>query len=88
MKRRYGIFSRKTKKESKILEKVSKRPIILYLFAMLISFLAIIVITVFCIFYVPFKPFIELRNLYIGTAMTTYNHQWMAKLFFSDETIE
>jgi len=79
-------FSKENNK-SQILENVSKRPFILYLFAMLIACIVIVVVTIFSIFYIPFKPFRELRDLYIGTAMTTYTHQWLAKLFFSDETI-
>jgi len=54
---------------------------------MLTAFFVIILVTVFSVFYIPFKPFRELRDLYIGTAMTTYTHQWLAELFFSDETI-
>ena len=70
------------------LEKLSKKPAVLYLFAVLTAFFAVMLITVFSIFYMPFKPFRELRDLYIGTAMTTYTHQWLANLFFSEETIE
>jgi len=69
------------------IDKLSKKPAMLYLFAALTAFFVIIIVTVFCIFYIPFKPFRELRDLYIGTAMTTYTHQWMAKLFFSEEII-
>lgn len=69
------------------IDKISKKPIILYLFAILTAFFVVIIATVFSIFYIPFKPFKELRNLYIGTAMTTYTHQWLAKIFFSEETI-
>jgi len=78
-------FSRSSK--SPTFEKLSKKPIILYLFAMLIACIVIVFVTAFSIFYIPFQPFRELRDLYIGTAMTTYTHQWLAKLFFSDETI-
>ena len=93
----YQLFAEYNNKQAKnkfshhnkedVLENLSKKPIILYLFAMLIACVVIVLVTVFSIFYVPFKPFRELRDLYIGTAMTTYTHQWLAKLFFSEETI-
>lgn len=70
-----------------VLEKAASKPFLLYLFAVLTALIVMIPLTIFSIFYIPFKPFIELRNLYIGTAMTTYSHQWLATLFFSEETI-
>ena len=70
-----------------LFEKISNRPVVLYLFALITACIVVVFITVFSIFYVPFKPFRELRDLYIGTAMTTYSHQWLAKIFFSEETI-
>lgn len=73
--------------KSNVFENLSKKPVILYLFAILSAFIVIVFITVFSIFYIPFKPFRDLRDLYIGTAMTTYTHQWLAKIFFSEETI-
>lgn len=63
------------------------RSIFLYLFAFFIAMFSILLITVLCIFYIPFKPFQEIRNLYVSTAMTTYTHQWLAKIFFSEEKI-
>jgi len=68
-------------------EKRSIKPFWLYLFSVLTALIVVIPVTLFSIFYIPFKPFRELRNLYIGTAMTTYSHQWLAKIFFSEETI-
>ena len=68
-------------------EKRSTKPFWLYLFSVLIALIVVIPVTLFSIFYIPFKPFREIRNLYIGTAMTTYSHQWLAKMFFSEETI-
>lgn len=38
--------------------------------------------------YAPFPPFEQLRNLWVTTAMTTLNHQYLAKWFFSDEEIQ
>lgn len=63
------------------------RSIFLYLFAFFIAMFSIVLITVLCVFYIPFKPFQEIRNLYVSTAMTTYTHQWLAKIFFSEEKI-
>lgn len=80
-------FPKNAKNKLKIWENISKKPVFLYLFAILTAFFVVVVVTVFSIFYIPFKPFKELRDLYIGTAMTTYTHQWLAKLFFSEETI-
>lgn len=74
--------------KGQLFDKISKRPAVLYLFALITACIVVVFITVFSIFYVPFKPFRELRDLYIGTAMTTYSHQWLAKLFFSQETID
>lgn len=45
----------------------------------------IIVIACFVLMYGPYSYF---RNLYISTAMNTMSHQWLAKIFFSDEKIE
>lgn len=86
-KKAKNTFSKRKLSKREILENVSKKPAVLYLFAMLIACCVVVFITAFSIFYIPFKPFRELRNLYIGTAMTTYTHQWLAKLFFSEETI-
>ncbi|NLI92802.1 MAG: phosphodiester glycosidase family protein [Peptococcaceae bacterium] len=38
--------------------------------------------------YAPFQPFERARNLWVTTAMTTLNHQYLAKWFFSDEKIQ
>lgn len=70
-----------------IVKKLSNTPLVLYSFAVLIAFLVVIVVTVLSVFYIPLKPLRELRDLYIETAMTTYTHQWMAKIFFTNETI-
>ncbi len=86
-KKANDTYSKKLPNKGEIFEKVSNKPVILYLFAVLTAFIVVVFITVFSIFYIPFKPFRELRNLYIGTAMTTYSHQWVAKIFFSEATI-
>lgn len=38
--------------------------------------------------FAPFQPFEGLRNLWVTTAMTTLNHQYLATWFFSDEEIQ
>lgn len=39
-------------------------------------------------FFIMYGPFDYVRNLYITTAMNTMEHQWLAKVFYSDEKIE
>ena len=39
-------------------------------------------------FVMMYGPWDYVRNLYVTTAMNTMNHQWMAKIFYSDETIK
>lgn len=38
--------------------------------------------------FAPFQPFEELRNLWVTTAMTTLNHQYLATWFFSADEIQ
>ena len=38
-------------------------------------------------FVMMYGPWPKIRNLYVNTAMKTMNHQYFAKLFYSDETI-
>lgn len=38
--------------------------------------------------FAPFQPFVELRNLWVTTAMTTMNHQYLATWFFSNAEIQ
>lgn len=54
-------------------------------------------LTIFCIildllvatgFFITYGPIDTLRNLYITTAMKTMNHQYFAKIFYNDKTIE
>ena len=42
-------------------------------------------ITCFILMYGPYPYF---RNLYVSTAMNTKDHQWLARIFFSEEKIE
>ena len=74
-------------KEIKVKKQSHHHSLKLYLFSFLTALIVILILTTLSIFYIPLKPFREIRNLYIGTAMTTHEHQWLAKLFFSDETI-
>lgn len=37
---------------------------------------------------VVYGPYGNLRNYLIGTAMSTYSHQWIARILFSDEQIQ
>lgn len=39
-------------------------------------------------FFIMYGPFDHFRNLFVTTAMKTRNHQYLAKVFFSDEAIE
>ena len=39
-------------------------------------------------FFIMYGPFSYFRNLFVSTAMNTMDHQWLAKIFFSDEKIE
>ena len=68
------MSKRKTKKRKKILKRT-----ILFIILDLLAF------TGFFLMYGPFNYF---RNLYVSTAMNTMDHQWLAKIFFNDETIE
>ena len=38
-------------------------------------------------FFVMYGPWNYLRNLYVTTAMNTMEHQWLAKIFYSDDKI-
>ncbi|AHF06517.1 phosphodiester glycosidase family protein [Desulfitobacterium metallireducens] len=38
--------------------------------------------------FAPFQPFEGLRNLWVTTAMTTLNHQYLATWFFSEDEIQ
>lgn len=52
-----------------------------------ILFIILDIIVAFC-FFITYGPYDKLRNLYVTTAMKTMNHQYLAKIFYSDETIE
>ena len=52
-----------------------------------IVFIILDIIVAAC-FFITYGPYDILRNLYVTTAMKTMNHQYFAKIFYSDETIE
>ena len=52
-----------------------------------ILFIVIDILVLIC-FFVMYCPCSYIRNLYVTTAMQTMNHQWLAKIFYSDKTIE
>lgn len=51
-------------------------------------FFIILDILVFICFFLMYGPFSYFRNLFVSTAMNTMDHQWFAKIFFSDKKIE
>lgn len=52
-----------------------------------IGLLIVLILLLVGFLYVPFKPFDSLRTLWVTTAMTTLNHQYLATWLFSDEKI-
>ena len=48
---------------------------------------AILDICALICFFIMYGPWNKVRNLFVTTAMTTFEHQWMAKVFYSDERI-
>ena len=52
-----------------------------------IVFIVLDIIVAVC-FFITYGPYDKLRNLYVTTAMKTMNHQYFAKIFYSDATIE
>ncbi len=51
-------------------------------------FFAVVDICALICFFVMYGPWDRVRNLFVTTAMTTFEHQWMAKVFYSDKRIE
>ena len=52
-----------------------------------IFFIVCDVLALIC-FFIMYGPIDTFRNKFVSTAMNTMTHQWMAKVFFSDEKIE
>ena len=66
-------------------KKIKKKQRKIYKLTIFCIFLDIFVVTCF---FLAYGPYDKLRNLYITTAMKTMNHQYFAKIFYSDKTIE
>ena len=64
----------KRKKQKKIMKKT-------------IVFIILDILAAIC-FFIMYGPWDYFRNLYVSTAMNTKDHQWLAKIFYSDERIE
>lgn len=56
-----------------------------YKLTILFIFIDLIIIGCFVMMYGPWD---KIRNLYVTTAMKTMHHQYFAKIFYNDETIE
>jgi len=52
-----------------------------------ILFILLDIIVAFC-FFMMYGPWSYVRNLYVTTAMQTMNHQYLAKIFYSDNKIK
>ena len=67
-------MAKKKKKQKKIMKST--------IFFIIIDLLAL---ACFIIMYGPWDSF---RNRFVSTAMNTMDHQWLAKIFFSDKKID
>lgn len=52
-----------------------------------ILFLLLDICAAIC-FFVMYGPWNKVRNLFVTTAMTTFEHQWMAKVFYNEKRIK
>lgn len=52
------------------------------------GFLMLLSLLLSAFLYAPIQPFESLRSLWVSSAMTTMNHQYLAKWFFSDAEIQ
>ena len=52
-----------------------------------IFFIVCDILALIC-FFIMYGPLDTFRNKFVATAMNTMSHQWMAKVFFSDDKIE
>ena len=77
--------NRKGKKKIKKVKKKNKKN----LFSIIVSFLIFEAVFTACTF--PFillyGPFEEAKRVWVGAAMTSMSHQWLATAFLSDEKI-
>jgi len=66
-----------------------KKSLMTGLMKWIVSLLCVLILVSFLGFlYAPIQPFKYARNLWVTTAMTTLNHQYLAKWFFSDSEIQ
>ena len=77
MKKKYN----KRKKSNKQQKKNNKKWLFLTIFFVICDLIAS------ACFVMMYGPFDYVRNLYVTTAMQTMNHQYLAKVFYSDDTI-
>lgn len=73
-------MKKKNKRKNKTI--TNKKLLLLTIFFVICDLLAI------SGFMIMYGPFDYIRNLYVTTAMKTMNHQYLAKIFYSDEQIE
>lgn len=52
-----------------------------------ILFIVLDILVAAC-FFIMYGPWPKVRNLYVNTAMKTMNHQYLAKVFYSDEQVQ
>ena len=52
-----------------------------------IMFIFLDVIAAIC-FFIMYGPYDKIRNLYVTTAMKTMNHQYLANIFYSKQTVQ
>ena len=71
-------MEKKKTKKTKVKEKKSKFSI----------FLIIIDVIALICFFLAYGPISYFRDLLVTTAMTTMTHQWIAYLFYSEDTVD
>lgn len=52
-----------------------------------IIFIILDICAIIC-FFIMYGPWNKIRNIYVTTAMNTMEHQWLARIFYSNEKIE
>lgn len=75
------IFDKKDESELEIAKKKGKGKKVTKIFLSLFCFF------IFCFLFLFYGPWNGFRDFWITTAMTTMNHQYLATLLYSDETI-
>ena len=79
---------KKTKSSKKTGEKRKKKKIKKRALITLSVFLCLLAVLYLLFTFANFYPFMQLREIYIETAMTTDNHHWLAEWFFPKSVIE